>query len=151
MVADDLDRVEHPDAGPLPERQPQTPAEDLLSQQVRLQRPDGRDDVDVLDVPALLEHGHADDRPDLAAVVLQRVELAEYLIRLVARHKQHLVGVREQVRAGEHVPDPCGLVDLLRDDEHHRADVGLLRLVAVRPHRGVLRVQQRDTVRHLRP
>ena len=47
-----------------PERQPHPPPERLLGQDVGDAAPHRRDDVDVLDVPALLQHPDRDDDPN---------------------------------------------------------------------------------------
>src|SRR5258708_4764611 len=61
LVSEDLQRVEKLHSSVAAERQPQASSQRLLRQNVGDRCAERCDDVDILDVPALLEHAHRDD------------------------------------------------------------------------------------------
>ncbi len=119
LVAEHFQRVEDFDVRVTTEREAEAAAESLLRQQLGDRRAHRGDHIDVLDVPALLEHPYRDDDPVRVVELLQLVQSREGLVRALTREAvaelrdKHLYEIKKPMLFVSGTKDTFGRKDLL--------------------------------------
>ena len=123
-MGDDVELVDRPHPRIGPERQAQTASHRLLGEYLRGHRPEGHDDGDVLDVPALLElvDAHDRERVGLWPVELVKATLGG-LVVVLGVHLQHGVLPTQVLGCAQQVSNLGRVLDVSAHDEGHRVEV----------------------------